>query len=52
MVLLAIRARWRGPCGLCEALIEEGDPIVYVDDEWVHATCAEDAGEDVMEPVE
>lgn len=52
MSLMAIRARRRGPCGLCEALIEVDDPIVEVEGEWCHATCAEDEGYDVMEPLE
>jgi len=52
MALLSIRAQRRTRCGMCDGMIEEGDPIVKVDDEWVHSTCAEDAGEDVMEPME
>lgn len=33
------------PCGLCEYVIEKGELIVYVDDEWCHVACAEEYGE-------
>lgn len=35
-------ARRRSRCGACDELIEEGDEIVCVDDEWIHADCADE----------
>lgn len=31
-------------CGMCQELIEKGDQIVCVDDEWACRLCAEDEG--------
>lgn len=31
-------------CLICEGTVEEGDKIVQVDGEYVHATCAEEEG--------
>ncbi|MCW3018626.1 MAG: hypothetical protein JWN10_934 [Solirubrobacterales bacterium] len=42
-----IPASYDSTCGLCDGLIGEGDEIVCVDDEWVHALCAEDEGYEV-----
>jgi hypothetical protein len=36
-----------GRCGLCDLCINEGEEIVGVDDEWVHADCAEEDGHEV-----
>lgn len=48
MAHIAVRAKFERRCGMCDELIEEDSPIVNVDDEWVHATCAEEAGEVVI----
>lgn len=37
-----VDATHNGRCGLCDLAINEGEAIVKVDDEWVHADCAED----------
>ncbi len=42
-----IPAAYEGRCALCDDRIHDGDEIVRVDDEWVHAQCAEDEGEEV-----
>lgn len=42
-----ILSAYMSRCQLCEKTVEEGDPIVKVDDEWVHAQCAEDEGYEV-----
>lgn len=36
-----------GRCGICDDRIDEGDECVHVDDEPVHADCAEDEGVEV-----
>lgn len=48
---LTIRiANFNGRCGYdCGRMIHEGDDIVRVDDEWCHATCAEDDGHEVRD---
>lgn len=38
-------AAFRGPCGLCDEDIRDGDEAVYVDDEPCHLRCAEIHGE-------
>lgn len=43
----AIRASFESRCGYCHGRIYEDEPIVNVDDEWVHAQCAENEGEEV-----
>jgi hypothetical protein len=47
MSLQPVEATHNSRCGLCDGAINEGEVIVKVDDEWVHADCAEDAGETV-----
>lgn len=47
MSLQPVKASFESRCGLCDGSIAEGDDIVKVDDEWVHADCAVEAGEDV-----
>jgi hypothetical protein len=42
-----IEATFESECLLCERTIYEGDGIVCVDDEWLHAECAEEEGEEV-----
>lgn len=42
-----IPATYESTCDLCGRAILEEDPIVCVDDEWVHADCAEDDGFEV-----
>ena len=39
-----IEATHESRCTICDLRIYEGDPIVCVDDEWVHEDCAEDEG--------
>lgn len=47
--LPAIPARFNGRCGLCETHILAGEEmIVKVDGDWVHATCADAEGHEVM----
>lgn len=41
-------AKYDGPCGLCDGRIKEGEDVVYVDDELVHALCAEENGDEVQ----
>lgn len=45
--LKAIPATYESTCSLCDGRIYEEDEIVCLDDEWVHAICAEDEGEQV-----
>jgi hypothetical protein len=40
-------ANFDSRCTLCDGRIHEGDDIVNVDGEWVHAACAEEEGEEV-----
>lgn len=47
MSLQVIAAGYESRCTICEEEIAEGDAIVHLDDEWVHAACAEENGEDV-----
>lgn len=42
-----IPATYESTCELCGNRIHEEDEIVRVDDEWVHAQCAEDEGYEV-----
>lgn len=39
----AIEAREEGRCGACDEPINVGDPIVCMDDEWIHEDCEEEA---------
>jgi hypothetical protein len=40
-------ASYDSVCGICLEPIEEFDEIATVNDEWCHAQCAEDAGEEL-----
>jgi hypothetical protein len=42
-----IPATYETECPLCGCAIVEEEPIVKVDDLWVHDHCAEDWGEEV-----
>jgi hypothetical protein len=46
--LHAIEATRSTRCGICEDQIVEGELIVNVDDEWVHAGCADEEGHEVV----
>lgn len=35
--MAAIEAKFASRCGMCDEMIEEGDLVVVIDDEWVHA---------------
>lgn len=48
MRVYAIPARHPGRCGACDDEIGEGELIVNVDDEWVHASCADEEGHEVV----
>lgn len=39
-------AKYPGRCGICQEPIHEGDEIDRVDDEYVHAACAETFDDD------
>ena len=41
------RARFAGPCGLCDKRIHEDDEIVMIEGEACHVDCAEDDGYEV-----
>jgi hypothetical protein len=45
-VMEPIWAEFDGRCGICDQRIVEGQRLVKVDGEWVHAECAEREGED------
>jgi predicted restriction endonuclease len=46
-VTRVVVAAYDSVCGLCGGRIVEGDEIVAIDDEWCHAQCAEDDGEEL-----
>jgi hypothetical protein len=46
-VLRPIAATYVSRCPICDESIDEGDEIVSVDGDWVHAFCAEDEGYEV-----
>lgn len=35
-------ARYPGRCGVCQEVIHEGDEVDYLEDEVVHADCADE----------
>lgn len=37
-----MEATYRSRCGICDEMIEEGDEIIEVDGEWIHAKCADE----------
>lgn len=39
----AVEATRVSQCGSCQELIQPGDRIVVVDDEWVHEHCEDEA---------
>lgn len=43
----AIYAQYESECEYCGERIDEGDHIAKLDDEWVHAQCAEAEGVEV-----
>jgi hypothetical protein len=47
MSLRVIEATYSSRCGLCDDVIKDGDDIVQLSGEWVHADCAEDEGAEV-----
>lgn len=47
MKLYPIEARHTSRCGICDDEIAEGELIVNLDDEWVHAGCADEEGHEV-----
>ena len=37
--MTAVEAQFESRCSACGEVIDVGDPIVAVDDEWIHEEC-------------
>lgn len=46
MARAVVEATFRSKCAACGDTIERGDPIVIVDDDWIHVDCSLEVEDD------